>query len=323
MNIKEKIENRPFIYLLTAVVAAVSVSAGIQQFFYSQQKEIVKEECDNDLASIKRGLDKDDSINIKNLQYTASSSNQPPSASKFYAAEQFYATTKSSWSYSVTTETAMLQDMTNLNAANMPIQIQQAVGLVPVHLWKETRRTVKVDNHPVFVHLFPLVAVETIDFEQLHKLFGAFTADDNDTNKSDAKDPKQVSQVSSKQPSSALDKIAPFERYFRADLVGAFFTSQLYGQMLSSVGNVGQFSLLDVQKVGNVLYSQSLLTLSNVKIDGKKYERYYIRRELIFISASDKLYTIQTFVPSDDPSARGEAFSDITNWLADFRILTT
>jgi hypothetical protein len=153
-----------------------------------------------------------------------------------------------------------------------------------------------------------------MSFDQLHTVLGLVKkeADEEDKIGKESAEPA---------PSQAGDIMANLERYIRNDTVGSFFTMQLYLEMIAGVSNFEDSTLLNVQKVGNVLYSQSLLTIHDIQVDGKNYGRYYVTQELILIAASDKVFVLRTFIPSDDPSPRGTVFSDVTSWLDDFRVL--
>jgi hypothetical protein len=320
MNFKEKVENHPYIYIITAMIAAVTVAASVQQYFYSQQKEIAKAECqkqideaNNRLASIKRGMPNNEYFDIRRLQYTTGTNNTPPATSKFIAGE-FYATSRSSWEYSETTEGALIQDITGVDITSLSPMLKQAAGLSPVYLWKAHAHSGIVEKHEVLKHLFPYVSLQKMSFDQLHTVLGLVKkeADEEDKIGKESAEPA---------PSQAGDIMANLERYIRNDTVGSFFTMQLYLEMIAGVSNFEDSTLLNVQKVGNVLYSQSLLTIHDIQVDGKNYGRYYVTQELILIAASDKVIVLRTFIPSDDPSPRGTVFSDVTSWLDDFRVL--
>jgi hypothetical protein len=83
-----------------------------------------------------------------------------------------------------------------------------------------------------------------------------------------------------------------------------------------------QASLLNINKVSNVLYCQFLLTLHNVTIDSRKLDPYFINLEMIVISTKNNVYTICDLIPSEEPMLRGPVPAEVTEWLNGFAVFS-
>ena len=79
--------------------------------------------------------------------------------------------------------------------------------------------------------------------------------------------------------------------------------------------------MVSVQKLENVLHSQSRLTLKDVVVDGKKFNQYYVYIDMTMVSVPPSIYTIAAIVPTPDASPRGVEFDWINQWFNQFTIL--
>jgi hypothetical protein len=80
------------------------------------------------------------------------------------------------------------------------------------------------------------------------------------------------------------------------------------------------YQIVKLQKIGNVVYVQFLKTVRDVTVGRRHYEKYFLRQELILVSDGETLYVIQTYVPTADPSTRGDVYGRITEWFAKLAI---
>jgi hypothetical protein len=79
------------------------------------------------------------------------------------------------------------------------------------------------------------------------------------------------------------------------------------------------FKVTKMQSASEVLYLRGYFTFYDVKISGKKYDQYYLLREVIFVPTSESLYTITTGIPNSRLTTGLPYLAHITTWLNDFR----
>jgi len=115
--------------------------------------------------------------------------------------------------------------------------------------------------------------------------------------------------------------LARLDAEFRGDAAGTFLLSEL--NLLHTLGsdppNVS-FEIVQLQKVGNVVYAQVLRTWRDVTVRGLHYPNYFVRQEIVIVTDQSNLYHIETFVPTSDPAVRGEIYSRITEWFSKLAI---
>ncbi|MBI1787360.1 MAG: hypothetical protein HYR60_07395 [Acidobacteria bacterium] len=322
-NLKKTIEQNAFIVLIGCVVASVGIAAGVQQFFYKQQADLEKAKCEarlddlnSKLASIKRGISGGEYLDLRKVMYSAGETPGVSQKARFFSEDQFYAESSNpDLEYSTTTELELLTLLTGIQSAQLPQQVKQLNNLVPLHLWK-ARTVQNIKGSDIFTSVFPYITVEKIPMSKLKTILGlgaSMAADEGENEKA----PK----ISLSEEDSAEAFAAKLEQVFRGDIVGAFFTTKLMAQMQMGLSSSKTaFNLIETQKVGNALYSQTVITLKDAVIGGKSYPLYYLRQELVLVSTPENLYAIQTFIPGEDPEPRGRSFSLINQWLSDFRI---
>jgi len=316
-SLKERVERNPFIYLITCVVAAVGVSTGIQQYFYAQKNDDFQRKLDDlnvKLASIRRGLPGSEYLEIKGLIYEKTHPTIPiPSSSTYFSDGSFYASTAKDWQYSVSSEAQILKDFSDIDLSQTGFG--QASRVIPAYIWRPKAPPIQVENSE-FKRIYPYVMLENVTFEQLHQMLGIVGKDEADS----------ISTANEKSPGQSgtndKDDTSDLEKYIRNDAVGSMFAMKLMMGLLGTSPKQS-FTLLDVQKVGNVLYSQTLVALHDVKVGGKEYSSYYLRLELILIAKPNGISLIQTLIPSEDPSFRNSASAAITAWLEDFRVVVS
>jgi hypothetical protein len=115
--------------------------------------------------------------------------------------------------------------------------------------------------------------------------------------------------------------LAQLDSQFRGDLVGNELMLQLRLVQEFVLGSAdSSVEIVNLQKVGNVVYVQLLLSFRDVTVGGLHYSKYYVRRELIMVSDQTNLYIIQTMVPTPDPSPNREIYSRLTKWFTKLAI---
>jgi hypothetical protein len=169
---------------------------------------------------------------------------------------------------------------------------------------------------PISYVLFPYVAVQKMsisDFLDEYKLSVTIPAEKE----------KDVEQNKIRHISLEL-----LNKYYRGDVVGVLFVDvweqlQKGNSMLERIQDRMdiQLELLTAQKIGNVLYCQSMTTFNDVLANNQPVQQYYAHVEIFIFLTSEHIFTIWTQLPSDDPLPRGEYSSKITQWLSDLAIL--
>ncbi|MEX2565045.1 MAG: hypothetical protein WD431_03810 [Cyclobacteriaceae bacterium] len=107
---------------------------------------------------------------------------------------------------------------------------------------------------------------------------------------------------------------------------GNLLTSMLIGflsrdiQLASSAPEI-QFDLYTIQKKGNIIYAQSLLTIRGLNIKGFENNKIYYRKEYILASTYTDIIYVETDYPSFSLVTDKEEYSFISNWLFNLRVL--
>jgi hypothetical protein len=330
MDLKTSVEKNPFIYLITCMIATATLTAGVQQYFASQQLTLLKgnqqsevADLNSKLSSIRRGIPGSDFFDIRNLLFSSSSKTNTPPASSTYFPEQFYApAAQADWLYKETTELALGLDLTGASTTDIPAGTQKALTLLKLHLWR-AENGFPVEGNDIFKKLYPFVTVEKVSIEQMRTLSGIPPAGEVASAKPISADAKQdVQRAIERKDSNPQEFVDGMDRAFRNDMIGTFFAMELQTQLRTAeVSPNLSINLLEIQKVGNVLYAQFLTTIKGVKVGGQPYAEYYVRREMIVISTPDGAFLIGTAVPSGDPAPRDPSFAAVSKWLTDFRVV--
>src|SRR5260370_41076946 len=91
MDLKKSVEGHPFTYLLSCMIAAASLTAGVQQYFAAQEINLLKGKQESDvadlnskLASLRRGIPGNEFFGIPKLLYSASSKTHTPPGSRTF-----------------------------------------------------------------------------------------------------------------------------------------------------------------------------------------------------------------------------------------------
>ena len=313
-SIKERVESNPFVYIITVAIAVAGLVAGVQQYFAAQASkeleskyQVEVKELQTRMASINRGTgEKRDFIDVKTFLRPKSGGAPVVSpTARFFPEDEFYASSAESyWTYSKTTEGELIEE---LMGRPLPRALAGLGSAVPLHLWKG-KGQFTVDGSPVIRSAFPFIQVQRVPMSDFAKIISLIPAKPDEQRLPEDDDREAFLQGA--------------ERMFRGDVVGVLHA----GFMNTQIGMPMQdkratFELLSVQKVGNVLYAKSMVTLRDVPVDQRPGSRLYLSRELILVSNVSDVYLISAFVPGLDPAVRGEAFMKVTEWLDDLAIL--
>jgi hypothetical protein len=318
-DFKSKIEKNPFFVLIGYVVVSVVISAGVQQYFYKQKTDLASAKCqaavedaNSKLASIKRGISGSEYFDLRKLLYSGTDPVDLPERAKFFPSDQFYADLDDSdWDYSMTTEMGLLSLFGEVIKTEVPEKLRPVVTAAPVHLWRG-KTTYDVKGSDVG-RLFPFISVAKTPLSSISQAVASLATDEDLT--------KLASTASLSKGDSASVFASKLDKIFRGDVVGSLLYYQMDAEEDASMSSPEMgFYIVEMQKVGNVLYCQTLVTMKDMTVGGRSYPLYYIRREVMIVSTAENVYVVTIFVPSSDPAPRGKIFSAVNSWLSAFRI---
>jgi hypothetical protein len=277
--------------LITAGAAVGVVVAAVTSFYWSQRLEETKAQIadrDNKLASINRNLAGGDFMKVEHFLLRRGDRNRVPGKSKFYSDDSFYAPDLRGWTYKKTTDREFFTSLFGEQGQN---QINEITGLAPVHVW--TRGSLKpVGKHDVIQNFAPCFYVQRLPIDELTIRLNLEAAKNS-------------------QP----------QTLFEGDVIGSML-AQTFANVFKTLTFTSDThaSLLNISKVGDVLYCQFLLTINNVTIDARSLPSYFINLETIVISTPKNVYTICDIIPSEEPVLRGTVPAEVTEWLSGFAV---
>jgi hypothetical protein len=218
--------------------------------------------------------------------------------------DNFYASAdESRWEYSKTTELELIETITGQSLDSM----SQQATLVPLHLWRG-KDTLTVEDHDLFKSVFPFISLQKISNEQWSEIIGISLGDYENNISTGGMDADKL--------------IDEMDKLFRGDAVGTVFALYLQQRLVTPVYFPNtKVELVEVQKVGNVLYAQSLVTLQDVTVDEASYSQYYIRQEIILVSTPTDFYLMNTSIPGPELVPRGEYFTWVNAWFGELAII--
>jgi hypothetical protein len=315
-TLKDRLEANPVLYLLGTSVAFATIVAGVMTYWSSQRIASAEERCNNqvttlqtELTSIKRGVGDNKLLDIRTFLYPKGAS--PPSGlnpnSKYVANEDFYAMMDvSNFEHQKLTEKQFIEWGTE---EEFSLPIAKTMGNFPVHVWRNSVGLLRVESKNLVV-LGPVISLERIPLDRIVR--SAIQALPEEVERQ-----KKLKLL----PAEIEISAEGLERYFRGDEAARVFSSWLDMQ-LAVTNNVPEStsSLVEVRKVGNVVYAQLLRTVRDPEVNGKRVGVYFIRYELIVITDREYLTTIQVTVPSADPAPRGTVYSKIQEWFSGLAI---
>jgi hypothetical protein len=117
------------------------------------------------------------------------------------------------------------------------------------------------------------------------------------------------------------DARAYLERIFRGDAAALHLQATIADNMWTSATTQISTQIVEVQKVGNVVYAQFLHTLHAPTVDKKTVPIFFLREETIIITDQDTSTVIRVAVPIDDPAPRGAVYSQIQEWFSGLAVV--
>lgn len=294
---KARLEEHTFWVLLTFAVFIGGTVFGVVHYFCSERLQAIKSDYEikitdyqSKLASINRRFVGGDYINVAQFVVHRGDRNRVPAQSKFYADDSFYAPAVQGWTYKKTTDTEFF---TSIFGEEGKKQINEITGLAPVHVWSRGP-LIPMGNHDVIQNFAPCIYLQRLPIEELTVQLNLEAAKNS-------------------QPATL----------FQGDVIGSML-AQTFANVFKTLTFTSetQASLLNINKVSNVLYCQFLLTLHNVTIDSRKLESYFITLEMIVVSTKDNVYTVCDLIPSEEPMLRGPVPAEVTEWLNGFAVFS-
>ena len=334
MNLKEILERNIVYVVAGASVAVGSVVFATTQYFQSERIELLDlthsqaiTRLENDhardigqlrsrLASIERGVSDQTYYDIRQLTYGPGLEVEIPSESKYFDDDKFYALPDiKNWQYQKITEYDFTKLITDLD---IPKPFADESRLVTLHLWKSTDHyRLELDDQNL--NLFPFIFLQKMSYERMQEIMNVGAAyarwedeeDDFEFDEEDLSAPDEVDEL-----------VENLSSLMRDDVTGIFFLFQNLIQVQDAISNASnrRYRLVKVQKVGNILYSQSLTEFQNVRVNGEMTNSIYLRSEIILVSTSKHIYFIKISVPSLEPLPRGDTYARINEWLLNLRL---
>jgi len=321
MELKQRVERHPIIYLLISAISVSTIAVSVAEYFYRQRIDIVNQKSElristleSELTSIRRGLGDSKYLDVRSFVHPK---NYPgplaiSTKSKFFANEDFYAVTDiPEWTYEELTAEQLAE---KYEGGKLKPAIRKLSGNQLVHVWTDRKYMSieeEVDRDYYFITQGPMITLQRIPytqytklFEQLQEVYEAQTGEKVEFTPEDSKDIRTY-----------------LERLFRGDAAAFQLAGMLNGNLVPFPPERIVTQLVELQKVGNVVYAQFLSTLHDAKVDKKKVSVFFERKELIIITDQDSLTIIVINVPIGDPSPRGPVYSRIQEWFAGLAVL--
>ncbi len=326
MTIKEKIENNIVVVLMATSVAVGGVTFGVAKYYSDQRLSNVEhalnikmKELESKLASIERDVPGIKHFDIRGLFVSDASSQPIDSGLSYFPEDKFYSIKSDEyWSYSKTTEIELLKQIADIDTGGGLLAIlEEKSKNFPIHLWRSNDSFV-MDNQGDKLTLFPHILLQRIPYSGVNELMGAgasfarWTEEEGDY-EFDAEDMESTDDVD--------EFLKKANEVFYQDAAGTMFLFHNFLNFQSALASKNEaFKIKKLQKIGNVLYSQSMTEYSEVKINGISGSAFF-QQELIIIATRDHLYSIKISLPSTEPSARVPVFANVNNWITSIKLV--
>lgn len=350
--LRDRISNNIVVILIASGVAVASVTAGVAHYFAKQQQDLIvtRHEAavdsllaehrhdvrslasrhDDELAelrtrlrSIERRLGGNEFFDVKRFFVDDARQLQLSKAAEFHNDAGFYAPNdETRWQYMKMSEMEFaryVMGAENPLYAMIESMAPQSEDFGTVHVWKGIDEQMVEGPSPV-EKMFPYISVERIGYDELFGHISKMTellADEMLLGKFDE------AALSEEDRDLFVALTGEYTvRMFRGDAVGALLPSYLFmSQMIANMYPNVHFYIDNLQKTGNVVYLQTVSTLSDVVIGGEHHANYFVTKEIIMISTHDAIYMVQTNVPNHEPVPRNEYFVWVNEWLGDFAVV--
>lgn len=317
MNLKERVNRNPYVFLLAVAMTGASMAGGIVEYFCKQRIALVSQKSDlevgrlqGELSSLKRGLGESKYLDVRSFVFPKErrSHVQLNPRSRYFATEGFYALTNMpGWSYEQTTGEGLSE---REYGEHLPPELAKIVGDAPIHLWRALEhRTVRGPGD--YVESGPLIILQRTPIEKVLKITGERL-------------PEIIEQETGEKVTAEemKDPLKEMERIFRGDAAAALLPNILTVPLAEMLGSPQTSSeVVELQKVGNVVYVQFLTTLHDTIVDGKRQTEFFVRHEAIIVSDRDTVTVIHVIVPTSDPAPRGLVYAQTQEWFSGLAIL--
>jgi hypothetical protein len=341
-TLKEIIEDNIVIAIFTAAVATGATVAGVMEFLTTQHENILTanydgkindlkqkaqitnakhdveiEELKSRIAGITRSLAGQETLDVRKMFLTQAEleSAQEAQHVKYFPDGHYYVSDNiTDFKYEKTTEPEVAAQ---LIGQEVPQTMSNAFAtLPPVDVWKGSAMNVNGGN---FRYLFPYVMVEQFTTAQIAK----FAAKIGLAIDSDKLSTKTTNVSATKKPIPKNSDIREIMTILDHDTVGN--TSALYvlGILNIFYSSDFDFNVRRIEQVGPLMYMQVMLRLKDISVANVAYSNYYIIREYFLVTRADgALFSISTFLPTENPAVGSEAGADINEWLTSFRLVS-
>jgi hypothetical protein len=330
LDIRKGIENNPIIYMIATAVAVAGVAVGVVEFLCRERIEIIRETNDftvktlqAELASIRRGLGENQSLDVRTFVYPKGSAPIHPISPKaqYVSGDDFYANLNlPDWRYEVMDGEQFTRAAFGDTSFDDAIPaVQKTLKASRLHVWSPiagvTRIELKHSDGTVADRAGPFILLSKSSIAEMLGIVGKYLPELRDPNTGETITSEKVKEIKD-------NGIPELDELFRGDAAGLFLGDLARQHFSALVGASSDFKtqLAEVQKVGNVLYVQFLTTLLNAEVDGKRLPKLFVREEIILITDQVNVTTIEVIVPSADPSPRGPVYAQIQEWFSTLAI---
>jgi hypothetical protein len=337
MSFRESIENYPLVYLISCVVAAISVVAGAVTYYTNQKLEISESKnllkiekieqkhaqeissIQQRLASIERRMgDTTDFFDVTRIMIPKEKIRGAlPNATLFKDKEgRFYAFNPeldSNWAYEKTTELKLLQEISGINQEAFPKKLIESSASVPLHM-RRKKYVFNIDGVKGVKLLFPLVFVQRVPHTSFPQRIGVSLLEGGNEKHKETR----LEEIKGTQDKDKARLIELLDSIYRGDAAGMYLTILLEMEFQMLLTSNIRTEISSIQKKGNVIYTRLESKFSNIIVNGEKEGEFYFTREIILVSNPDELVLIKTVIPTFDH--RSEDFQWISGWFGSFGI---
>ncbi len=280
----------------------------------SEKYESVKGQLEARLVSIERRLGENDVFDVRRFFVSDPNNLSLSKYARYYADAGFYAPADDRrWEYLRLSEVDFAEYLMGKENPIMPL-LRRPGEFTTVHVWKGIEEKLVDGGSSPFQRLFPFVSVVRVSHDDMLGVMNKMNYDMTETLVE--YDEANFGSRENQETAGLLDKM------YRGDSTGLLLSSNLLvSTVINSMFPGTSYYIRRLQKIDNVVYCQSLTTLTNVRIDGVHHDAYFVTAENIMISTPEAMYLINTVVPSSEPIPRNEYFVWITEWLGDFAVL--
>lgn len=310
MSMKEHIERSPFVYFISAVIGAVSITIAVDSYFWSKRLDSIKSEnqitiarYEDRLASIERRIGSNTVFDVTSFLIDRTNQSRISSTSRFFSDWEFYASNDESyWIHEFIRKDELSLKVLEGERSGIGETYSETIRKSKRYLESPLIHVWTAKNPPnVFVgpvRLFPYILVERITISDYLAKEGI-------------------------ESSSYLGDIV--DRFFFESWADMEKQFENYSNILSpkdrSKRLIEKMEILSLEKFGAVFYAQGLITFNMIEVDGVIHDHYFQRSEFLFVSMPNHIFKITAVVFGEDPAPRGESYSRLMEWFSDLAIL--